>query len=261
MAFYSVCGLPGSGKSLYQFHFACAIANRKRSCLVSNVALDLVQLHKYCGMRRFGWLAHQIEMDKIYCLAGIDYVEELFAFKRATIILDEAGVFFSSRAYAKMPPSILAAMAQLRHDANDLIWAAQYFDQVDRSFRMLCCQSTHAAGISRYSKVLKNDELRWRKWVTFDPAAYEIWLGDKKARKPGLAGNLRTKMIAQKIDEGLIRPIDRQAFKCFSSFDRVEDSNFLGNPYTLSRQPFREVSFGTAELCASRRLPAPQRAT
>jgi hypothetical protein len=243
MAFYSVCGLPGSGKSLYQLHRACELANRKRTILVSNLALDLEQLHKYCGLRKFGWLAHQVEMNRIFCLPGMDSIEELFNFKRATIILDEAGVFFNSRAYAKMPPSILAAMAQLRHDANDLIWAAQYFDQVDRAFRMLCCEVTHAAGQSRYSKVLKNDELRWRKWVTFDPASYESWLSDKKARRPGLGGNLRTKAIAKRIDEGMLRAIDRQAFQVFSSFDRVEDGQAWVNPFTLHLRPFQEVNW------------------
>lgn len=242
MAFYSVCGLPGSGKSLYQLHRACELANRKRTILVSNLALDLEHLHKYCGLRKFGWLAHQIEMDRIFCLPGIDNVEELFGFKRATIILDEAGVFFNSRAYAKMPPSILASMAQLRHDANDLIWAAQYFDQVDRAFRMLSCEVTHAAGQSSYSKILKNEQLRWRKWLTFDPASYEKWLNDKKARSPGLGGYFRTKVIAKRIDEGMLRACDRQAFKAFSSFDRVEDGFAKSNPYTLHLKPFHQVS-------------------
>jgi hypothetical protein len=248
MAFYSVCGLPGSGKSLYQFHRACFLANRKRSILVSNLSLDLQQLHKYCGMLGYGWLAHQVEMNRVFCLVGLDKVEEIFKFKRATIILDEAGVFFNSRNFARMPPSILAAMAQLRHDANDLIWAAQYFDQVDRAFRMLCYQSTHAAGESRYSKVLRNDELTWRKWITFDPASYEMWLLDRKARRPGLGGALRTRAIAQQIQSGLVRPIDRQAFQVFSSFDRVEDGELKKNPFGLHLKPFQEVNYGSQLL-------------
>jgi hypothetical protein len=241
MAFYSVCGLGGSGKSLYQLHAACKLANRKRTILVSNLALNLEELHKYCGMMKYGWLAHQIEMDRVYQLPGLDNVLKLFEYRRATILLDEAGVYFNTRHYAKMPPEVLAAMAQLRHDGNDLIWAAQYFEQVDKSFRMLCHRSTHAYGISRYSPTLKNDELTYRNWATFDPVAYEKWLDDKKARSPGPGGFIRTRMIAMKVESGLLRAIDRQAFKCFSSFDRVEDATPHCNPYTLHLKPYHQV--------------------
>jgi len=147
MALYSVCGLGGTGKSLFQLHFACKLANRKRTILVSNLALNLEELHKYCGMMKYGWLAHAIEMNWVHQLPGLDNILRLFEYRRATIILDEAGVYFSARNYAKMPPQALAAMAQLRHDGNDLIWAAQYFEQVDKSFRMLCHRSTHTYGI------------------------------------------------------------------------------------------------------------------
>jgi len=241
MAFYSVCGLGGSGKSLYQLHFACKLANRKRTILVSNLALNLEELHKYCGMLKYGWLAHQIEMNRVHQLPGVDNILRLFEYKRATIILDEAGMYFGARNYAKMPPGVLVAMAQLRHDSNDLIWAAQYFDQVDKAFRMLCHRSTHAYGVSRYSPRLKNDELTFRNWATFDPISYEKWLGDTKARSLGLGGFIRTRMAAMKVESGLLREIDRQAFRCFSSFDRVEDSKIHGNPYTLHLKPYHQV--------------------
>jgi hypothetical protein len=192
-------------------------------------------------MLKYGWLAHQIEMNRVHQLPGLDNVLKLFEYRRATIILDEAGVYFSSRNYAKMPPEILAAMAQLRHDGNDLIWAAQYFEQVDKSFRMLCHRSTHAYGVSRYSPNLKNDELTFRNWATFDPVSYEKWLNDTKARSPGIGGFIRTRMAAMKVESGLLREIDRQAFKCFSSFDRVEDSKIHGNPYTLHLKPYHQV--------------------
>jgi hypothetical protein len=242
MAFYSVCGLGGSGKSLYQLHFACKLANRKRTILVSNLALDLEELHKYCGMLKYGWLAHQIEMNRVHQLPGLDNVLKLFEYRRATILLDEAGIYFNTRHYAKMPPEVLAAMAQLRHDGNDLIWAAQYFEQVDKSFRMLCHRSTHAYGVSRYSPTLKNDELTFRNWATFDPISYEKWLEDKKARSLGLGGFIRTRMAAMKVESGLLRPIDRQAFRCFSSFERVEDAKIHSNPYTLHLKPYQQVS-------------------
>jgi hypothetical protein len=241
MAFYSVCGLGGSGKSLYQLHFACKLANRKRTILVSNLALNLEELHKYCGMLKYGWLAHQIEMNRVHQLPGLDNVLKLFEYRRATILLDEAGVYFNTRHYAKMPPEVLAAMAQLRHDGNDLIWAAQYFEQVDKSFRMLCHRSTHAYGVSRYSPSLKNDELTFRNWATFDPISYEKWLEDKKARSLGLGGFIRTRMAAMKVESGLLREIDKQAFRCFSSFERVEDAKAHGNPYTLHLKPYHQV--------------------
>jgi hypothetical protein len=180
-------------------------------------------------------------MNRVHQLPGLDNVLKLFEYRRATIILDEAGVYFNTRHYAKMPPEVLAAMPQLRHDGNDLIWAAQYFEQVDKSFRMLCHRSTHAYGVSRYSPRLKNDELTFRNWATFDPISYEKWLDDKKARSLGLGGFIRTRMAAMKVESGLLREIDRQAFRCFSSFDRVEDAKAHGNPYTLHLKPYHQV--------------------
>jgi len=39
----------------------------------------------------------------------------------------------------------------------------------------------------------------------------------------------------------LLREIDRQAFRCFSSFDRVEEAKARENPYTLHLKPYHQV--------------------
>lgn len=235
-----VCGLPGTGKSLYQVIYGCRLANKMRTRLVTNIPIDFPQLRRYCGMMGYGWLAHCIDSNQITVLPGMDNVNQVFEQRDAVVLLDEAGVFFPARSFASLDKAVLVNLAQMRKGGLHIVAACQYFEQIDKAFRMLASRVIHAAGTTMYDAKLKNEKLVFKNYLHFDPQAYELWLGDKKARKPGLGGFIRTRMAAQKVESGILKAVDYQAFKIFKSFDRLENASALENPY--SQEPYQQVN-------------------
>lgn len=56
----------------------------------------------------------------------------------AVILLDEAGAMFNSREWMEFPPGLSTLIAQGRKLRVDLIFTAQFVDQVDKTLRELC---------------------------------------------------------------------------------------------------------------------------
>ena len=235
-----VCGLPGTGKSLYQVIYGCRLANKMRSKLVTNIPIDYPQLRRYCGMMGYGWLAHCIDTQQIIVLPGMDNVNQVFEQRDAVVLLDEAGVFFPARSFASLDKAVLVNLAQMRKGGLHIVAACQYFEQIDKAFRMLASRVIHCAGTTMYDAKLKNEKLVFKNYLHFDPQAYELWLGDKKARKGGIGGFIRTRSAALKVESGLLKAADYQAFKVFRSFDRLESAKAFENPYEM--QLFHEVN-------------------
>jgi hypothetical protein len=247
MAFYAVVGLTGAGKSLYQISFGCYLANKLRKTIASNIPLDYEALRRYCGMKGYGWLAHCIDRDKIKVLPGADSLEELLAQENSVILLDEAGIFFPARSFQSMNKNVIRDLAQVRKGASDVVWAAQYFEMVDKIFRMLCHRVVHCQGVSTYCPKLRNDKLVIKNYYHFDPVTYEAWLADSKARRPGLAGQIRTRLFySAKVETGMVKKADIQAFSVFRSFERLDKSHStFGNPYYMP--PFHQVTYDELE--------------
>lgn len=242
MALVIITGLPGTGKSLQQFHLACKKANQSRSILVSNVPFDFPAFRKYCGIMGYGWLAHCVDSNQIVVKPGLENVCQLFEYKNAWLLIDELGVFFNARAFSSMPKKILFDLAQTRKSAINVIGACQYWEQIDKSFRLLATTAVHTCGMTVYSKELKNEALVFKKMIYFDPVKYERWLDDKKARSGGIGGFFRTRFqYAIRVEESRLKEHDKQAFRCFKSFDRLETATAYDNPYF--QEPFHEVSF------------------
>lgn len=243
MAFYGVVGLTGAGKSLFQISFGCYLANKLRKTISSNIPLDYEALRRYCGLMGYGWLAHCIDMDRVKVLAGEENLEELLSQKNSVILLDEAGIFFPARNHQSMNKNIIQDLAQVRKGASDVVWAAQYFDMVDRTFRMLAHRVVHCQGVSTYCPELRNDKLVIKNYYHFDPQTYQTWLTDSKARRAGIGGQIRTRFIyAAKVETGFLTEADRQAFGVFRSFDRLDkEHETFSNPYLM--EPFQQVSY------------------
>jgi hypothetical protein len=235
-----ICGLPGTGKSLYQIIYGCRLANKMRSRLVTNIPIDFPELRRYCGMCGYGWLGHCIDTNQITVLPGMDNVAQIFSQRDAVVLLDEAGVFFPARSFASLDKKILVDLAQMRKGGLHIVAACQYFEQIDKAFRMLASRVIHCAGTTIYDGKLKNERLVFKTYLHFDPQAYELWLADKKARKGGLGSFIRTRMAATKTEQGMLKPSDYQAFKVFRSFDRLENAEAFRNPYEMPL--FHEVN-------------------
>lgn len=242
MAYYGVIGKTGTGKSLFHILFGCKLANQRRKTIVTNLPLDFVQLRKFCGMMGYSWLAHCIDMNRIVIKPGAESVNDLINYPNAVALIDEAGVFFDCHSSREMPRSVRADLAQVRKGGTDVIWAAQYFDQVDKQIRSLSQYIIHCAGTVMYDRELRNDKLVWKKYIHFEPEQYEAWMSDIKARRPGIGGEIRTRFqYAYKVESGLLKKSDYQAFKVFRSFDRL-DTNYstFENPYELT--PYQDIN-------------------
>lgn len=234
MAFYSVCGLTGSGKSLKQIQFGIELANRYRKILVTNFPVNFPVLRRYCGFLKYHWLGHMIDLNRVIVLPGVENIEELLGYQNAVILIDEAGVFLD--AWSGLSKRMRADLCQIRHDGIDVVWAAQYFEQVNKQLRMLCHRCIHADGVQTYNRQLKNDCLIWKNYYHFHPKNYEAWLNDMKAQKPGLGGMLRTRFqYAQKVESGPLNKADYQAFSIFKSFGGRLDKGYSKslNPYFI----------------------------
>ncbi|MEQ8755837.1 MAG: zonular occludens toxin domain-containing protein [Coleofasciculus sp. G1-WW12-02] len=250
MSLTLLCGLPGSGKSLYLLQLGARLANKFRLGIVTNVPLDYVAFRRYCGMCGYHWLGHQIDTHNVVSKPGLESADELYSYHNCICIVDELGIFFNAREYAKMSKKVIYDLAQHRKSGLHIVGACQYFEQVDRSFRQLCNTAIHCSGITVYDRHLRNEKLIWKNYFWFTPKNYESWMADKKAQRPGPGGFVRTRFqYTQKVESGRLKAVDYQAFKCFKSFNRLESAKAFDNPYSISL--FQEVNYANFPIFSS----------
>lgn len=81
-----------------------------------------------------------------------DTAEDLIGTRNALVLLDEAGIWFSARGWAKMPEDVLSFFAQSRKHGCDLWFTAQHEGGVDTSIRRLVMNYWHC---ERYGSIIK----------------------------------------------------------------------------------------------------------
>ena len=82
------------------------------------------------------WVKRLCETGGIIQISSPEKLEALFI-SESVILLDEAGILLNSCEFAKIFQRLLADLAQSRKDGCDLIWCAQFDEQVDRQLRLL----------------------------------------------------------------------------------------------------------------------------
>ncbi len=219
MTITGIAGKIGSGKSLKQLDYALQQCNRKHKLLVTNFHLNIPAVRKYCVMKGYHWAAWMVAEGLVTVIDTLNNLEALLTYPNSIACLDEAGIFLNAREFAKTPKKLLMDLCQSRKDGIDLIWAAQFDTQVDKQFRQLTQYWIHAAGASVYDRKLKGPRLVWKTYYYFDGESYDMWLDDKKAR----SSYFRTRFIyAYSTQGGFLNRFDKQLFKCFDSFARLE---------------------------------------
>lgn len=93
------------------------------------------------------WAASEIGKRPVaanFRLAGTEYLPSFVdildwcaSHPNGALFIDEAGVVLNARNWARIPQEIQFLFAQHRHFGIDVFWAAQRWDQVDRSLREL----------------------------------------------------------------------------------------------------------------------------
>lgn len=218
MTITAVCGDIGSGKSFKQLHYGLQQCNHKRKRLVTNFGLNMRQLRIYAGMMGYGWLAHIIDTQQITVLDSVQSLSDVVSVPNSVSLLDEAGIFLNTREFSKTPKSLLMDLAQSRKFGCDLVYCAQFDDQVDKQFRMLTQYFVQCQAATMYDKVLRRPRMVWKNYFIFTADSYHVWAGNHQVR-----GNF-FKSWAKSFDYqgGWLSSSDKQLFNCFDSFTRLD---------------------------------------
>lgn len=229
MTITGLSGDIGSGKSWKMLEYALEQCEFKRKYLVTNFALNLSGLKKYCAAKKQWWNIHMIDSGwfAVVSLFVADKDTEnlsltpLFKGRENSIVcLDEAGIFLNSRNFRNTPAQLLMDLAQSRKSGNDLIWAAQFDTQVDIQFRNLTQFWVHCDAWTAYDKEMRRPALKWKTYFYFKGAEYQRWQASTKAR----TSFIRTYFTyAFKTEFGALTPTDKLLFKAFDSFTRLEN--------------------------------------
>ncbi len=219
MTILGLSGAIGSGKSFSQLKVALSWCNRKEKRLVTNFPLDLQPLKDYCRMKRYKYCMWLLDQD-----GGHFYIKDPsnlqdLLLPEAVVCLDEAGIFLNSREFAKTPKGLLADFAQSRKDGTDLIWAAQFNEQVDKQLRLLTQYWIHCDSFSSYDPKMRRPKLRWKRIYWMKAYDYNEWLNNPRDR----TSHWKTR-LAHSFDYegGALNRADKRLFDAFNSFARLD---------------------------------------
>lgn len=260
MTIIGILGAIGSGKSHAQLKYGLMYADKREKQIVANFALNIKEIYKYACLpnyidNQFGEIRWELEKlghifssslgmvfgkkPKKYkvknpllpwikkCIEegkGINWIinpENLQALliPEAVILLDEAGVFLNSREFAKTPKELLADLAMSRKDGCDLIWCAQFDEQIDRQMRYLTQYFWHCLGTTMWDKKMRRPRLIFKLCHVFDATTYVQWARNPKARSNGIKTRFAYAITTY---SGMLTIADKQLFKCFDSFSRLD---------------------------------------
>jgi hypothetical protein len=256
MALTAFLGGIRTGKSLKLLDYACCLANERRSNLITNFALDFKQLRRYAGMRKLGWLAHLIDHHRIVCIQACDVSEliQVFLYPESVVAIDEAHLYFSARDWKSIPKTIIADITQSGKIGIEVLWCSQRDEAVDKNFRELSTDIVYARGVTRYNRQMRRPELVMKRYYHFSPETFDLWMADKKARRDNITGLVKSFLMASKLEMGVLNECDRQLFKCYSSFSRLDKGgDFKPN---LEKMPaYRNCNFNDFEAPVLGYLP------
>jgi ABC-type dipeptide/oligopeptide/nickel transport system ATPase component len=215
-----IVGEIGSGKSHYQIKHGLELCNRKHKRLVTNFKVHKQPAIKYCLARKMYWAAQMLESDQYAVLncKNQEDVLRLLSCPASVVCLDEAGIFFNSRAFKDTPKDLLMDLAQSRKTGTDLLWAAQFDSQVDKQFRMLTQYYVFCQGYSVWSKQLVNHAFKWKSYHHFKASQYEEFDANPKLKN----SFIKTVWFAFKNEVGPLSKLDRHLFDCYESFSRLD---------------------------------------
>jgi hypothetical protein len=101
------------------------------------------------------WIVYLCKMNKgIIQIPNPRNLQSLLI-PESVCLLDEAGIFLNSREFQKTPRELLADLCQSRKFGADLMWCAQFDEQVDKQMRMLTQYFVHCSSLSTYDRKLE----------------------------------------------------------------------------------------------------------
>ena len=215
MSIYSIFGQIGSGKSFYQLKLALELANYKEKQLVFNFPIDRKGLAAYADHKKMEWIKRLLKYGGISEVHAPKNLQELML-PQAVVCLDEAGVLLNSRSWKDTPKEFLADLCQSRKFGTDLIWAAQFSEQVDSQLRHLTQFWIFANGLTYYCKKSRLPKLYYKRYYFMDAMQHHRWLNKG-------AGHFKTRLaFTYRYHGGFLGKTDRLLFDCFDTTIRLD---------------------------------------
>ena len=164
------------------------------------------------------WIKRLCETGGIIQIPHPENLEALLI-PESVVLLDEAGILLNSRDFAKTSKQLLADLAQSRKDGCDLIWCAQFDEQVDRQLRLLTQFWIHCDSISAFDKKMRRPKLHWKRIYWFRCSDYQDWLNNPRIK----GSHIKTRFIYSMVYEGgLLSASDKLLFTIYDSFSRLD---------------------------------------
>ena len=226
---HGVAGSIGSGKSHLQLKIALEMADTKEKQLVTNFPLNRKGLEKYARHKKYKWILKCLKHGGITEIHNPSNLECLFL-PEAIVCLDEAGIFLNSREFQKTSKTLLADLCQSRKFGTDLVWCAQFLEQVDMQFRMLTQYWTHANSLTVYDKKFRRPKLFYKRYYWMDANSYFQWNSSKTAK----VSHIKTRFAYSfRYEGGFLNQADKLLFDCFDSFTRLDTAKGYHNIHSM----------------------------
>lgn len=210
MSIYAVAGEIGSGKSLFQLKFALQMANEKEKQLVFNFPVNRPAIKKYAEHMGYKWILRLLEYGGISEFHAPKNLQVLMKYN-SVVCIDEAGVLLNSRCWKDTPKAFLADLCQSRKMATDLIWAAQFAEQVDSQMRMLTQYWIQASGLTYYDKPSKLPRLYYKRYYFMSASQF-----NRYSVKP--VSHIKTRLFfSYRYEGGFLGTADALLFDCFDT--------------------------------------------
>ena len=196
------------------------------------------------------WVKRLCEQGGIIQIPAPKVIEALLI-PESVVLLDEAGILLNSREFAKTSKQLLADLAQSRKDGCDLIWCAQFDEQVDRQLRLLTQFWIHCESLSVYDKKMRRPKLFYKRIFWFRCSDYIEWQRNTRVR----GNHIKTRLIYATIYEGgLLSTSDKYIFNIYDSFKRLDkeyDGSLINTiwqcrlpyDYYFNRLPYYEAVY------------------
>lgn len=228
MTILGISGAIGSGKSWTQLRTALEYCDRKKKRLVTNFEINPDAVLKYAKSRNYDYVQNMILRDRYTYIINprrrvskglYEPCVDALLIPESVVALDECGIYLNSRNFAKTSFELLADLCQSRKTGTDIVWAAQFNDQVDRQFRMLTQYWVHCNSVSMWCNKMRRPKLVYKKIYWFKDEDYNFWLQNVKDR----TSHFRTRFAYAFLYEGgFLSATDKMVFGMFNSFDRLD---------------------------------------
>jgi len=177
MTITAVLGNIGSGKSWRMLQYAIHLADKRQKRLVTNFPLNLDGLWEYCILNNFNDLGNRINEGGILLVnPGYQGLKFILTIPQSIVVIDEGGVFFNSREWQNIPKQLLQDLCQSRKAGVDLIYATQFFEQVDKQLRQLTQFAIHCMGVTMWDDNTRMPKLMLKSYHLFEIQNYKQWL-------------------------------------------------------------------------------------